>query len=263
MKVITFFTGLVLLFHQFHIEFSNSQITRRVKYIDRSLLEWVKRQNALLTWPREYYKFLNSVRGVINPSGEAGKVVYYPGIGPHGLFLDLVTPLLATDCDTIVSVDLGSGADTGINLEGFKMWIKCSLSPLIEQNLILEEDIKIEYIEEERKFICTFPFRGRERRLIVYYGKSAGEFFPSELENGFDVLITRWVPHGMEIGEKMSKTWLQKMRAPGYIITSGIKSYKEGERDLKVPPSFWEGFELKNTDYLGPAPRIMFFLKGK
>lgn len=263
MKAITFFAGLVVLFYQFHIEFLNSQITRRVKYIEGFLLEWVERQNALLTWPREYYKFLNSVRGVINPSGERGLIVYYPGIGPHGLFLDLVTPLLATDCDTIISVDLGLGASTDINLEGFRIWIRSSLSPLIGQNLIPKEEVKIEYIKDENKFICTFPFKGRERKLVVYYDKNASKFFPPELENGFDVLITRWVPYGMVIGPEMAEKWLDKMSAPGYIITSGAESYCEGERDLKVPSSFWNNFEVVETDYLGPAPRAMFFLKGK
>mgnify|MGYP000477535366 CR=1 FL=1 len=176
--------------------------------------------------------------------------------------MDLVTPLLAADCDTIVGVDLGLGADTDINLEGCKKWVELSLAFLIKHGLVSKDEIKIEYKEDESKFICTFPFKGRERKLIVYYKKNAGEFFPPELENGFDVLITRWVPCGMVIDDEMAKIWLQKMRKPGYIITSGAKSYKEGERDLKIPPSFWDAFEVVKTDYLGVAPRAMFFLMG-
>ena len=225
-------------------------------------MKWVREQDILLSWPKEYHEFLNFARNVINPSGKAGKIVYYPGIGPHGLFLDLVTPLLAADCDTIVSVDLGSGANTNINLEGCEKWVKLSLAFLIKGGLVSKDEIKIEYKEDESKFLCTFPFKGRKRKLIVYYKKNAGGFFPPELEDGFDVLITRWVPYGMVIDDEMAKIWLQKMRKPRYIITSGAKSYKEGERDLKISPSFWDSFEVVKTDYLGAAPRVMFFLKG-
>ncbi len=253
---------LILVFHQVRFKFFNFSVARRVKYVEELILKWVREQDVLLSWPKEYCDFLNSVRNVINPSGKAGKIVYYPGIGPHGVFLDLVTPLLAADCDTIVSVDLGSGADISINLDSCKKWVEISLAFLIKHGLISKDEIKTEYKADENKFICTFPFKGRERKLIVYYKKNAGEFFPPELENGFDVLITRWVPYGMVIDDEMAKIWLQKMRKPGYIITSGAKSYKEGERDLKISPGFWDGFEVLKTDYLGAAPRVVFFLKG-
>jgi|GEM_PF-3461153 len=238
---------------------------RRIRLPNQEIiLKWVKESDPLVPILdyEEYINFLEKMRSKINPQGEPGKVVYYPGIGPFGIYLNLTLPLLATDCNLVVSVDIGQDITEPLTLENFKRWVMFSLRPLIEKKIILEEEIKFE-VGEDNKFSFSFPFKGRERKFIIYYKKDAGKFFPPELEQGFDVLITRWIPKGFKVQEEIENKWLTHLREDGFIITTTDGDYLRGEdKDLLVSSDFWKNFTLI-LEAEGIRTRNMFLFRRK
>jgi len=238
---------------------------RRIRIPGKKIiLDWIK-DDPLVLYPKEYLAFLDTIRNTVNPQGESGKVVYYPGIGPHGEYLDLILPLIATDCDLVVSGDMGRDIYTGeeINLANFQSWVRFSLRALIDSGIVPDEEI--EFQQEGDKYSFSFSFGGRERKVIIYYNKDAGEFFPQELESGFDVLMTRWIKLGFVVNKETCDKWLQCMRKPGFVITTASdEGYLSGKfRDLVVPPDFWTRFSLISSESMACAPRTMFFLRGE
>jgi len=201
----------------------------------------------------EYLSWLQKIKELIRTKiGSATPIrVYYYGMGGGRSLntggvepIDVISPLLATDFDQLYSYDYSEA----VSLPVFKAVLNRQLSDLGIQ----DSDVRLEKIGNAFQF--SFPYEGRQRTVIVTYGKDAKNEFPPELLSGFEVLYSRGIPVVFRDMQAATKTALleQLKKQAGFLV---MESFIDA-------PTGIEGFsrvDMGDTSWSGEARRLDVF----
>ena len=180
--------------------------------------------------------------------------VYYYGMGggrssvTNGVEqIDIISPLLATDFDQLYSYDYAEA----VSLPVFKVGLDRQLRDLGLQ----DGNVKTEKIGNT--FQISFSYEGRQRTVIVTYGKDAKIEFPAELLNGFEVLYSRGMPVVFRDMQSAKKAVLfeQLKKQGGFLVMESIVNTPidiEGFRRVDMGDTSWAG-EARRLDVFEAA----------
>jgi HAD superfamily hydrolase (TIGR01484 family) len=174
----------------------------KVKPSDEDIVSVVGR-NSTSRW-------YSAVRRTVNTVLKHPLTVYYPGP-----WKDITHPLLTTDGDVFLFVDVGES----------NMTIDKLISSISGQILKLGGYITDKEIVSDTQAVLDFEYQGRERRLY-YYNKvdaSNPETLPQKVKDGFDVyaeklLSTGYTGAGTKKDEVL-KVALPYLRKGGFLLT--------------------------------------------
>ena len=155
-------------------------------------------------------RWYSAVRRTINTVLRHPVTVYYPGP-----WRDITHPLLTTDGDVFMFVDIGES----------NMSINRLISSISGQILKLGGNITDKEIVNDTQAVLDFEYQGRERRLY-YYNKidaSNPDTLPQKVKDGFDVfaekvLSTGYTGAGTNKNEVL-KVALPYLRKGGFLLT--------------------------------------------
>jgi signal transduction histidine kinase len=199
----------------------------------------------------EYLEWLLKVRGVVTAenSGEEPIKVYYYGMGGGGGEpIDIVSCLLATDFDELVSFDLAKRSAT----------TKEKIVEDLAKVGLKETDISIEYAGDS-DVIVRFTYFGKARLVKISYSKDATKEYPDELRDGYHVLYSRGWPAGFRT--EMSGKF--KKELTGHLIPG--KGFIVLENSTLAPESI-EGFDrldLGDSSWAEKIRRLDVFYKSR
>lgn len=194
---------------------------------------YLKERGGWISQPG-YFSWLGKVNRLVKSGVEPGKpvLVYYYGIGggrsPYvsGVeMIDIISPLLATDFNRMVSFDKG--------LPGFNLF---KIAVLKELKIIglKPGDVSFEQLDQN-SFKCSFNYQNKLRVVTVTYNQDAKKAYPQELEQGYNVLYSRGMPAVFpEMEKKVKDRLLNVLLSPGGLIV--MESYSRS-------PSSISGFE--------------------
>lgn len=193
----------------------------------------------------EVRKYTNLAE-IVNPENRSLRV-YYPGSGG-----DLLTPVLTTNSDRFVYVDKCTLT------EGYGHPDWTHLSRLEKEAKILGVELDIQNNGETASI--GFSFRHKQdktpkHRDIKYYAKDALIFWPPELDEGYDVLITRGETPSFDSHDVQMRQLGEKLVVGGFYISDRKISW------YLLPE--WMGFREIPNDVVFPCDNARLYRKDK
>ena len=187
-----------------------------------------------------------SLAEIVNPENRSLRV-YYPGSGG-----DLLSPVLTTNSDRFVYVDVCKLT------EGYGHPDWTHLSRLEEEERILGVELDIQNNGQTARI--NFSYKHRQdstprQRDIVYYANDALIFWPPELDDGYDVLITRGETPSFDSHDVQMRQLGKKLVVGGFYISDRKISWH-------LLPE-WMGFREIPNDVVFPCDNARLYRKDR